>query len=97
MNKEVLIHNEVILVGRIISKQKNVKCNNRDTTKVKLAIPDDDREDSYNVANVYIFNDGNIEKNLKHNQAIAISGHIESRFGQKIIADVVSFIKEANI
>ena len=31
---------------------------------------------------------------LKINQAIGINGHIESKWGQKIIVDVLSFIKE---
>ena len=40
--KQVKIHNEVILVGRIMSKQRNLRCNNKKAIRVKLALPNDD-------------------------------------------------------
>ena len=42
MGNQVKIHNEVNLVGRKLSKQRNLKCNNRKAIKVKLAIHNDD-------------------------------------------------------
>ncbi len=93
--KQVKIHNEVILVGRIMSKQRNLRCNNKKAIRVKLALPNDDNyELEPNVAYVYIYDDGEVINQLKVNQAIAINGHIECNWGQRIIANVISFIKE---
>ena len=41
MSKQVKLHNEVMLVGRIMNRQKNIRCNNRKTIRVKLALPND--------------------------------------------------------
>ncbi len=93
--KQVKIHNEVILVGRIMSKQRNLRCNNKKAIRVKLELPNDDNyELEPNVAYVYIYDDGEVINQLKVNQAIAINGHIECNWGQRIIANVISFIKE---
>ncbi len=95
MNNQVKIHNEVILVGRIEGRQRNIRCNNRKAIRVRLAIPNDDNyELKPNIAYVYIYDDGKIYNELKPSQAIAINGHIECNWGQRIIANVISFIKE---
>ena len=95
MMNEVRLHNEVILVGRIQGRQKNIQCNNRKAIRVKLALPNDDNyELNPNIAYVYIYDDGKIYNQLKVNQAIAINGHVECNWGQRIIANVISFIKE---
>lgn len=74
---QVKIHNEVMLVGRIMSRQSNLRCNNKKAIRVKLALPnDDDYELNPNIAYVYIYDDGEIINQLKVNQAIAIDGHI---------------------
>lgn len=92
---QVKIHNEVMLVGRIMNRQSNLRCNNKKAIRVKLALPnDDDYELNPNIAYVYIYDDGEIINQLKVNQAIAINGHIECKWGQRIIANVISFIKE---
>ena len=80
MSKQVQLHNEVILFGRIMNRQKNIRCNNKKAIRVK--------------AYIYVYDDGQIYNQLKINQAIGINGHIESKWGQKIIVDVLSFIKE---
>ena len=96
MSKQVELHNEVILVGRIMNRQKNIRCNNRKAIRVKLALPNDiDYNLEPNIAYVYIYDDGNIISQLNRNQAIAINGHIECNWGQRIIADVISLIKES--
>ena len=41
MSKQVKLHNEVILVGRIINRQKNIRCNNQKAIRIKLALPND--------------------------------------------------------
>ncbi len=95
MENQVKIHNEVILVGRIICRQRNVQCNNKKAIKIGLAVPNDDNiEAGPNVAYVYVYDDGEIYNSLKRKQAIAINGHVECNWGQKIIADVISLIKE---
>lgn len=92
---QVKIHNEVMLVGRIMSRHSNLRCNNKKAIRVKLALPnDDDYELNPNIAYVYIYDDGEIINQLRVNQAIAINGHIECNCGQRIIANVISFIKE---
>ena len=95
MSNQVKLHNEVNLVGRILSKQRNLKCNNKKAIRVKLAIPNDcDYELNPNIAYVYIYDDGEINNLLNRSQAIAINGHIESNWNQRIICDVLSIIKE---
>ena len=95
MSKQVKLHNEVMLVGRIMNRQKYIRCNNRKAIRVKLALPNDiDYNLDPNIAYVYIYDDGNISCQLNRNQAIAINGHIECNWGQRIIADVISLIKE---
>ena len=95
MSKQVQLHNEVILFGRIMNRQKNIRYNNKKTIRVKLALPNDDNYDlNPNIAYIYVYDDGQIYNQLKINQAIGINGHIESKWGQKIIVDVLSFIKE---
>ena len=93
MKKQVALHNEVILIGRILSKKKYVKCNNKDAIKIRLAIPNDDNYDlKPNIAQVYIYDDNEISKKLNISSEIAINGHIESNWNQRIIADVISLI-----
>ena len=95
MSKQVELHNEVMLVGRIMSRQKNIRCNSRKAIRIKLALPNDiDYNLNPNIAYVYIFDDGEIYNKLNRNRAIAINGHIECNWGQRIIADVISLIKE---
>ena len=95
MSKQVQLHNEVMLVGRIINRQKDIRCNNMKSIRVKLALPNDlDYNLNPNIAFVYIYDDGEILNKLRIHQAIAINGHIESNWGQRVIADVISLIKE---
>ena len=95
MSKQVELHNEVMLVGRIMSCQKNIRCNNKKTIRIKLALPNDiDYNLNPNIAYVYVYDDGKILSQLNRNQAIAINGHIECNWGQRIIVDVISLIKE---
>ena len=45
MSKQVQLHNEVMLFGRIMNRQKNIRCNNKKAIRVKLALPNDDNYD----------------------------------------------------
>ena len=52
------LHNEVLLVGRIMNRQKGYRCNNKKSIRVKLAIPNDDNyELNPNTAYVYFYED----------------------------------------
>ena len=93
MFKQVKLHNEVNLVGRMIDC-KNIEYNNIRTIELTLAIPNDDIKLEPNILPIYIYDDGKISSNFKKYQAIAINGHIENNNGQHIIADVLSIIKE---
>ena len=63
-----------------------------------LAIPNDDNNGAnHSIANVYIYDDGKVYELLKRKQSIAINGHVECKYGQKIIADVIRIIKENDI
>ena len=95
MSKQVQLHNEVILFGRLMNRQKDIRCNNKKAIKVQIALPNADNYDlNSNIAYIYVYDDGQIYDQLRINQAIGINGHIESKWGQKIIVDVLSFIKE---
>lgn len=98
MSEQIKIHNEVVLVGRIVNCQKNVRCNNKKAIRVRLAIPNDENYNLIpNSAYIYIYDDGMICDSLKNGRTIAINGHIESHFGQRIVANVISLIKENNM
>ena len=63
------LHNEVLLVGRIISRQKGFRCNNKKAIRVKLAMPNDnDYNLNPNIAFVYFYEDDNLFKSLKRFQ-----------------------------
>lgn len=95
MSNQVRLHNEIVLIGRIMSCQRNIRCNNKKAIRVKLAIPNDEDYDlTPDYAYIYVYDDSKIYNSLKRGQAIAINGHIESHLGQRIIANVISLIKE---
>ena len=95
MENKIKLHNEVLLIGRIMSRQKGYRCNNKKAIRVKLAMPNDnDYNLNPNTAYVYFYEDDKLFKSLKRFQAIAINGHIECNYGQRIIANAISFIKE---
>ena len=95
MENKIKLHNEVLLIGRIMSRQKGYRCNNKKAIRVKLAMPNDnDYNLNPNTAYVYFYEDDKLFKSLKRFQAIAINGHIENNWGQRIIVDVFSLLKE---
>ena len=60
MENQAKTHNEVILVGRIICRQRNVQWNNKKAIKIGLAVPNDDNiEAGPNVAYVYVYDPNN--------------------------------------
>ena len=98
MNNQVLCHNEVNLVGRIVKPAFKCKINNKNAVKLCLALPNDcdyNLNPNYAYVNV-ITNEFNFFKD-KIGKAIAINGHIETNYGQKIIVDVISFITEKSL
>lgn len=95
MKKQIKIHNEVTLVGRIRHTGTIVKLDNKNALRVIISVPnDEDYELEPNNISVYFkISDYKMFRNKK-DTAIAICGHIDTRRGQKIICDVMSFIKE---
>lgn len=95
MSYQIQCHNEVTLIGRIYNIRRNIKCNNNSAILVQLLLPnDEDYNLEPNRAYVYFYNnDKNFMRGMK-GQAIAVSAHIESKYGQKIIADCFTFLKE---
>lgn len=95
MKKQVKIHNEVTLVGRIRHTGTIVKLDNKDALRVIISVPNDEnyKSEPNNISVYFKTSDYKIFRNKK-NKAIAISGHIDTKRGQKIICDVMSFIKE---
>ena len=95
MKNQVKCYNEVILVGRIVTRQRNVKCNNQKAIRVTLAIPNDDNyEAGPIIACFYVYDDGQIYELLKRKQAIVIHVNCVCNYGQRIIADLISIIVE---
>lgn len=95
MKKQIKIHNEVTLVGRIRHTGTIVKLDNKNALRVIISVPnDEDYELKPNNISVYFkTSDYKMFRN-KNDTEIAICGHIDTRRGQKIICDVMSFIKE---
>ncbi len=95
MKNQVKCHNEVILVGRIVTRQRNVKCNNKKAIKIGVAMKNyHDSKAGPSIAYVYIYDDGKIYDSLKRRQNVSINGHIECNYSQKIIVDEISLIEE---
>lgn len=93
MYKQVTLHNEVILIGRIRCSGRKVRVNNKDMLNFVLAVPNDENYE-LKPNNVSI----NIETNNykmfrgKKGMPIAISGHIDTRCGQRIICDLIKYL-----
>lgn len=95
MNNQINCHNEVIIIGRIARPPLRCNVKNNKALQLCIAVPNDENyELKPNYVYVNIIADAyNLFKN-KIGQPIAINGHIESNYGQRIIVDVLSFIKE---
>lgn len=93
MKYPVAIHNEIVLVGRIRYIGKKVRIVNKDMLSFVISVPnDEDYNQELNNISVNIeTNDYKIFKG-KVGMPIAISNHIDSKFGQRIICDLVQFL-----
>lgn len=85
-----MLNNEVTLIGRIITWNKNNMCNNKKSIKLKMEIDNDDNTNKREFAVVYIYDDGNISKYLRRDMLIGFSGHVECNYGQRLICDVLT-------
>jgi len=95
MENQVKSRNEVILVGKIVTRQRKFKCNDKNAIKIGIATKNyRDSKAGPNIAYVYVYDDGKIYNSLKRRQSVAINGHVECNYGQRIIADVIKLIKE---
>lgn len=93
MSKQVQLHNEVILIGRIRRPGRKVIVNNKEMLNFILSVPNDD---NYNLDpnNISINIETNNFKmfNGKVGMPIAIYGHIDTKWGQRIICDLLKFL-----
>lgn len=93
MKQPVSIHNEIILIGRIRYSGRKVQIANKEMLNFIISVPNDE---DYNLEpnNISV----NIETNNfkmfrgKIGMPIAISGHIDARWGQRIVVDLLKFI-----
>ena len=95
MENQIKCRNEVILVGKIVTRQRNVKCNDKNAIKIGIGMKNyNDNEAGPYIAYVYVYDDGKIYDSLKRRQNVSINGHIECNYSQKIIVDEISLIEE---
>ncbi len=93
MKYPVSTHNEVVLVGRIRYSGRRIQVANQEMLNFVISVPNDE---DYNLE------PNNISVNLptdnfkifrgKIGMPIAISGHIDAKWGQRIIVDLIKFI-----
>lgn len=98
MKKHVKIHNEITLIGRIRHTGTKVKLDNKNALRVIISVPNDEnyKLEPNNISVYFRISDYKMFKKIK-NKAVAICGHIDTRRGQKIVCDAMSFIEEATI
>ena len=93
MKHPVAMHNEVVLIGRIRYSGRRVQAANKEMLNFVISVPNDD---DYNLEpnNISV----NIETNNfkifrgKIGMPIAISGHLDAKWGQRIIVDIFKFL-----
>ena len=93
MKHPVAIHNEIVLVGRIRYSGRRVQVANKEMLNFVIAVPNDD---DYNL------DPNNISVNVETKDfkmfrgkvvmPIAISGHIDAKWGQRIICDLIKYL-----
>lgn len=93
MKNQIATHNEVVLIGRIRHVGSKTKIKGQDVIRVILSVPNDENYD-LEPNNISVYFNTAFEKMFRKQKgkAIAVSGHIESKRGMKIICDVMSFI-----
>ena len=93
MKHPVALHNEVVLIGRIRYSGRRVQAANKEMLNFVISVPNDE---DYNLESNNI--SVNIETNNfkifrgKIGMPIAISGHIDAKWGQRIIVDLIKFM-----
>ena len=93
MKHQVDLHNEVILVGRIRYSGRRVQVANKEMLNFVISVPNDE---DYNL------DPNNISVNIetsdfkmfrgKTGTPIAIIGHIDAKWGHRIICDLFKFL-----
>ncbi len=81
------LNNEVLLIGRVKSNMIKIKSNNNKAVKMIINVEsDNDQNIKYNIPVIFENPDYEHLKKCK-NESIAISGHIDTKWGFKIIVD----------
>ena len=93
MKYPVAIHNEIVLVGRIRYIGRKVRVANKDMLNFVISVPNDEdyNQEPNNISVNIETNDYKIFKG-KVGMPIAISGHIDSKWEQRIVCDLFKFL-----
>ena len=93
MKHQIDLHNEVILIGRIRYAGRRVRVANKEMLNFVISVPNDE---DYNLE------PNNISVNIetcdfkmfrgKVGMPIAISGHIDAKWGHRIIVDLIKIL-----
>ena len=88
------IHNEVLLIGKMISGLHRTQVNNHKACRVLMKVEDNDN--CYNVPVVFINPN---EENLRQckNKELSIIGHVETKWGIRIVVDAYKTEDEEDI
>ncbi len=93
MKHPVATHNEIVLVGRIRYSGRRVQVANKEMLNFVICVPNDE---DYNLEpnNISVNVETKDFKMLrgKVGMPIAISGHIDAKWGQRIICDLIKFM-----
>jgi hypothetical protein len=89
-----MIHNEILLIGRLKNRGVREKINNQNALCLVLAIPNDEdyNLNPNNVAVHYITDNYKMFYGMI-GESFAINGHIDARWGKRIICDSIALLK----
>lgn len=84
------LNNEVILIGKVISGLYRIQVNNKKAYRVIMRVQND------NIP-VIFFNPEEASLKKCRNKELSISGHIETKWGIRIIVDAYKFEDDEDI
>ena len=89
-----MLHNEVFLVGRLMNRGSKVRINNREALCLVLAVPNDEdyNQNPNKIAVNYYTDDYKMFYGMI-GESFVINGHIETKYGNKIICDSLFLLK----
>ena len=88
------LNNEVLLIGKMISGLYSIQVNNKKAYKVIMKVQNEDK--SNNIPVIFINPEEPYLKKCR-NKELSISGHIETKWGIRIIVDAYKFEDDKDI